>query len=69
MDIEGITAWIIGDRPEARNCLSREPSDFAQECLQLLENRSSVSIQLAAELAQKDFSIKSIAETYEKIYS
>ena len=68
MDIPGITEWVIGDRPAATNCPSRDPEIFANECLQLLATRSDAAAGAIAAHAQTIFGMKTIANSYVAVY-
>lgn len=68
MDIEGITDWIIGDRPAATNCKTRDPSEFAEACISLLETRDLSVARKASIGAHTDFGMNTIAAAYDDLY-
>lgn len=69
MDIPEITGWIVGERPDAVNTLSRDPAAFARLCLQLLAARTPASSAALAASARQDFGMSAIGTTYENLYA
>lgn len=69
MDIKGITGWILDGRPATRNCLSRLPEDFSDECQKLIYMHDEEVALEQSTSAAADFSIEAIVLRYEEMYS